>query len=143
MAPERVFVDTWAWLVLANDRDPAFGDVSRIRAAAAGRPGAWVTTDYVLDETLTRLFALTPFAEARRFTEGIFEASRRGLVDIEHVTPERFRRAWNLRLRYRDKPRISFTDLTSFAVMRELGLRNALTGDAHFEQVGMDFVKLP
>jgi predicted nucleic acid-binding protein len=75
--------------------------------------------------------------------EGIFEASRDGLVDIEHVTPERFSRAWRLRLRYRDKPRISFTDLTSFVVMRELGLRHVLTGDAHFEQVGLNFSKLP
>jgi predicted nucleic acid-binding protein len=143
MALERLFVDTWGWLVLANDRDPAFDSVSRMRASAAGQTGAWVTTDYVLDETLTRLFALAPFAQARRFTEGIFEASRDGLVDIEHVTPERFSRAWRLRLRYRDKPRISFTDLTSFVVMRELDLRHVLTGDAHFEQVGLGFSKLP
>lgn len=143
MAVDRLFVDTWAWLVLANDRDPAFDDVSRIRAGAAGREGAWVTTDYVLDETMTRVFAATPLAAARRFSEGIFEASRQGLLDIEHVTPERFHRAIRLRLRYRDKPRISFTDLTSFVVMRELALQHVLTGDAHFEQVGMGFVRLP
>jgi predicted nucleic acid-binding protein len=142
MAADRLFVDTWAWLILANDQDPAFASLSRIRADAAGRPGAWVTTDYVLDETMTRLFALAPFAVARRFMEGIFEASRRGLVDIEHVTPERFAQAWRLRLRYRDKPRISFTDLTSFVVMRELGLHHALTADAHFEQVGLGFVRV-
>jgi predicted nucleic acid-binding protein len=143
MAVKRLFVDTWGWLVLANDRDPAFGSVSRIRAGMAGQGGAWVTTDYVLDETMTRLFAVTPFARARRFAEGIFEASRQGLLDIEHVTAERFSDAWRLRLRYSDKPRISFTDLTSFVVMRELGLQHALTGDAHFEQVGMGFVRLP
>jgi predicted nucleic acid-binding protein len=143
MAVSRLFVDTWGWLVLANDRDPAFSSVSRIRAKAAGAPGAWVTTDYVLDETMTRLFAMAPFAEARRFVEGIFKASREGLLDIEHMTPERFSEAWRLRLRYKDKPRISFTDLTSFVVMRELGLTEVLTGDAHFEQVGMGFARLP
>jgi predicted nucleic acid-binding protein len=143
MAVERLFVDTWGWLVLANDRDPAFGVVSEIRARAAGQPGAWVTTDYVLDETMTRLFSATPFAPARRFAEGIFEASRQGLLDIEHVTPERFRGAWRLRVRYRDKPRISFTDLTSLVVMSELGLRQVLSGDAHFAQVGLGFVRIP
>ena len=143
MALKRLFVDTWGWLVLANDRDPAFGRVSHVRADAAGQRGEWVTTDYVLDETMTRLFAVAPFDEARRFSEGIFEASRRGLLDIEHVTPERFSAAWRLRIRYHDKPRISFTDLTSFVVMRELGLHDVLTGDAHFEQVGMGFVRLP
>lgn len=143
MDGERLFVDTWGWLVLANDRDPAFAGVSRIRAGAIARSGVWVTTDYVLDETMTRLFAATPFAAARRFSEGIFEASRQGLVDIEQVTPERFGRAWRLRLRYKDKPRISFTDLTSFVVMHELRLQRVLTGYAHFEQVGMGFLKLP
>jgi predicted nucleic acid-binding protein len=143
MEIERLFVDTWGWLVLANDRDPAFESVSRMRVGAAGQAGAWVTTDYVLDETMTRLFSLAPFAQACRFMEGIFEASRDGLVGIEHITPERFSRAWRFRLRHRDKPRISFTDLTSFVVMRELGLRQALTGDAHFEQVGLNFSKFP
>ena len=143
METKRLFVDTWGWLVLANDRDPAFATVARIRAAAAVQSGAWVTTDYVLDETMTRLFMETSFATARRFCEGIFEASRGGVLDIEHVTPERFSSAWRLRRRYDDKPRISFTDLTSFTVMHELGLRYVLTGDAHFDHAGPGFVRLP
>jgi predicted nucleic acid-binding protein len=143
MESERTFIDTWAWLVLANRRDPAFDSVVRLRAAAEGRAGAWVTTDYVLDETLTRVFALAPFREAQRFAEAIFESSRAGLVAIERITAERFSHAWRLRLRYQDKPRISFTDLTSFVVMRELGLRLVATGDAHFEQVGLGFSRLP
>lgn len=143
MASDRFFIDTWAWLVLANDQDPAFESVSKIRAGAARQRGAWVTTDYVLDEMMTRFFSVSPFAAARRFTEAIFEASGLGLVDIEQVTPERFKLAWRLRLRYRDNPRISFTDLTSFVVMRELGLRRVLTGDVHFEQVGLGFVRVP
>ena len=143
MAVDRLFIDTWGWLVLANDRDPAFPEAFRLRTRATGQRLAWVTTDYVLDETMTRLFAATPFASARRFTEGIFEASRQDFLDIEHVTPDRFSRAWQLRLRYRDKPQISFTDLTSFVVMRELGLQQVLTADAHFKQVGLGFIPLP
>lgn len=143
MAVERLFADTWAWLVLANDRDPAFNVLSQIRAAAARREGAWVTTDYVLDETMTRLFSSAPFTKARHFLEGIFDASRQGLLDIEHVTPDRFSDACRLRLRYHDKPRISFTDLTSFVIMRELGLHHVVTADMHFERVGMGFKRIP
>ena len=142
-SPARCFVDTWAWLVLANDRDPAFAAVSGLRAEAAGRAGAWVTTDYVLDETLTRLFAAAPFGKARRFAEAIFQAAELGLVDIERVTTERFQEAWALRLRYRDKPRISFTHLTSFVVMKEMGLTSVVTGDAHFERAGLGFRRIP
>jgi len=141
--PGRCFIDTWAWLVLANDRDPAFPAVRDLRTYAGSAPGAWVTTDYVLDETIARLFARVAFANARRFCEAIFESSQLGLVDIEHVTPERFRSAWRMRSKYRDKPAISFTDMTSFVVMRELGISRVVTGDAHFEHVGLGFQKLP
>jgi len=139
----RCFIDTWAWLVLASDRDPAFSAVSPLRADAAGRSGAWVTTDYVLDETLTRLFAVTPYLNARRFAEAIFQASESGRVEIERITPERFQAAWQLRLRYRDKPRISFTDLTSFVVMKEMRLTSVISGDAHFEHAGLGFRRIP
>lgn len=81
----------------------------------------WVTTDYAIDETITRLFSRRPFASAEAFCAGLFRAESEGLPILERITPDRFQRAWDLRLRYRDKPRMSFTDLTSFAVMRELG----------------------
>jgi len=141
-SPERCFVDTWAWLVLANDRDPAFASVSKLRSDSSGRAGAWVTTDYILDETFTRLFAGAPFPQARRFAEAILRAAELGLVEIERVTSERFQAAWEMRLRYRNKPRISFTDFTSFVVMKELGLTNVVSGDAHFEHAGLGFKRI-
>ena len=143
MASDRVFIDTWAWLVLSNDRDPAFSAVSQMRAATAKRIGVWVTTDYVLGETITRLFPARHFAAASRYIEGILDASRLGFIDLEYITRERFMQAYQLRLRYHDKPRISFTDLTSFVVMRELRITQVLTGDAHFDHAGMSFVRLP
>jgi hypothetical protein len=74
------------------------------------------------------LIATTLFTAARRFTEGIFEASRQDLPDIEHVTPERFSRAWHLRLRYRDKPQFSFAHLTSFVVIGSSAARRGRCG---------------
>jgi predicted nucleic acid-binding protein len=64
-------------------------------------------------------------------------------VAIERITPERFHAAWQLRLRYRDKPRISFTDLTSFVVMKEMRLISVISGDAHFEHAGLGFRRIP
>ena len=50
--------------------------------------------------------------------EGLLASAAGGYL-IERITRARFARAWQLRLRYDDKPRISFTDLTSFVVMQE------------------------
>ncbi|HXA63842.1 MAG TPA: hypothetical protein VNV82_01755 [Bryobacteraceae bacterium] len=51
--------------------------------------------------------------------------------------------AWKLRLRYKDKPKVSFTDLTRFVVMRENHIRRVVTADAHFGQIGLGFQILP
>jgi len=136
-------VDTWGWLVLAHRKDPNHLRVRELRMRAAERALPWVTTDYVLDETVTRLFASVPFSSAVKFFDGIFESQALGSVIVETVNPERFRAAWKLRLRYEDKPRMSFTDLTSFAVMREKGIQYVITGDAHFGQAGLGFQAIP
>ena len=119
---ERLFVDTWGWLVRANQRDPVFPSGRKVRERDAMRPYAWVTTDYVRDETMTRLFTGTSFVQARKYMGGIFDASREGLLDIEHVTSDRFTAAWRLRLRYQDTPRISVQGFHKFR-------RNARVGN--------------
>src|SRR5713226_5914928 len=95
---ERLFLDTWGWLVLADARDPAHpGAVSERRSRST--PGGLVTTDYVLDETFTRLFARCSFALARQFSMAIMEAASGGLLRVERITPERFEAAADPRLR--------------------------------------------
>ena len=71
------------------------------------------------------------------------KAIKEGYLNVEWVTPERFERAKELRLKYQDKPRISFTDLTSMVIMKELDLNEIMTGDEHFGHVGMRFQRKP
>jgi predicted nucleic acid-binding protein len=59
------------------------------------------------------------------------------------MTPQRFEKAIELRYRFQDKPRISFTELTSMVVMSERGIEEILTEDDHFLHVGMGFRKVP
>jgi predicted nucleic acid-binding protein len=136
-----LFVDTWGWIVLADAGDPRHDEVVALRRRHT-EGGILVTTDYVLDETFTRLFGGSPFAEAERFCSAVLRARDTGMVRVEPVTSERFARAYRMRLRYRDK-RISFTDLTSFVVMSELGIRDVLTADAHFAAVQLGFRTTP
>jgi predicted nucleic acid-binding protein len=137
-----LFVDTWGWIVLADARDPRHAEVVALRRGHTGS-GILVTTDYVLDETFTRLFGGSPFAEAERFCTAVLRARDGGMVRVEPITAERFARAYRLRLRYKDKPRISFTDLTSFVVMTELEIRDVLTADAHFAGAQLGFRAMP
>src|SRR5205807_3867201 len=98
-----------------------------------------ITSDYVLDEFITLLFRRENFQEAARFVSSIIADAEGGNIRVERVEPARFDAAWNLRQQFQDKPLISFTDLTSMVIMRELGVSDILTEDDHFLHVGFGF----
>ncbi len=139
----RLFVDTWGWLTLEDKTELRHQEASACYRERVKTPGSIVTSDFVLDETLSRLFRHRAFDEAWRFARGILDSAKRGFIIIEWVTEARFRRAFDLRLKFSDKPRISFTDLTTMIIMKELKLRDVLTADKHFLQAGLGFRILP
>lgn len=141
--PKAVFIDTWGWLALGHRRDALHQEVRAFYEALQKEGSLCYTTDYVLDETITLLFRREVFEEAIRFMEGIFQSAAERRLIIERVTSERFSSAWKLRKQFQDKPKISFTDLTSMAIMEEKGIKSVLTEDEDFLQVGMGFQKAP
>ena len=132
----KLFIDTWGWLTLEDSREPFHQAATRIYAEAAHSTGNIITTNFVLDETITMLFRRRPFEEAGRFTSGLLISP---FIRIEEITKARFRRTYELRLKFQDKPDISFTDLTSMIVAKEMKVTDVLTGDRHFVQAGLGF----
>jgi uncharacterized protein len=65
-----------------------------------------------------------------------FSTEQFQLIQIDEY---RFTQTQMLRLKYLDKPQISFTDLTSILIMQEFNIYRILTEDAHFTQVGLGF----
>jgi predicted nucleic acid-binding protein len=139
----KVFIDTWGWLALQDKREPRHQEVKNFYKEFRQRKGTVYTTDYVLDETITLLFRRLPFSTAKEFLKDIDQAVEEGYLHLERVTPERFNMAKDLRIKFRDKPRISFTDFTSMIIMSECIIAEILTEDDHFAQVGMGFGKVP
>lgn len=140
---DSLFIDSWGWIVLADQKDPSHPAVLNLYERHKETASRLITTDYVLDEVMTFLFAKTPAPLAIKYLEGVLASIRTGTIQQERIGPDRFQEAWKLRLRYQDKPKISFTDLTSFVVMKELGISHVLTNDHHFEQVNLGLHKLP
>lgn len=143
MISRSVFIDTWGWIALGHRSDPRHTEVSQFYQALRTNNALIYTSDYVLDEVVTLLFRREVFHEALRFVEGILAAATQGYLSMERITPERFMTAWDLRLRFKDKPQISFTDLTSMAVMSECRIKQVLTEDKHFFEVGMGLQRVP
>ena len=113
-----IFVDTWAWIGMAVQRDQhhAVATAEHERLRRAGRK--YVTTDYVLGELITYLYGNTPVSQAESFINSLLIAADAGSCLVVHLSAEQFRRAWQMRQKYHDKPDISFVDFTSMASCR-------------------------
>jgi predicted nucleic acid-binding protein len=132
-----LFVDTSGWVGCADAGDPAHRDASDARDRWLAESGVLVTTDYIVDETLTILRIRLGLDAAEAWWQQVDGTSR---LRWEYITLARADKARALFFRHRDKE-YSFTDCSSFVVMNELKLREALTTDRHFAQAG--FTVLP
>jgi uncharacterized protein len=131
-----VFVDTSGWYALIDRRDASHG-VTKDAVERLIREGArLVTTDYVIDESCTLAKARAGSESALRLLDLL---NGTAALDLEWIGPDRFDRAEALFRKYRDQA-FSFTDCTSFAVMRECRIREVITGDDHFRIMGFQLL---
>jgi predicted nucleic acid-binding protein len=132
MAPRSVFVDTSGWYALIDRRDAGHGTVVAYVQEAVRAGTRLVTTDYVLDESCTLAKARAGSSMALRLLD--LRAGTTAL-DLEWIDAERFRMA-EAHFRRHDDQGFSFTDCTSFIVMRQLGVSEVITSDEHFRIAG-------
>jgi hypothetical protein len=136
MSAKATFVDTAGWMMLSDASDATHGDAKVFRDRWLERGGIFVSTDFVLDETLTLLRIRLGLDAAERWWNQVDGSSRLVWEAIDASRAEKARRWF---FRWRDKS-FSFTDCTSFVVMKERRLRTALTSDRHFLQAGFQVV---
>ncbi len=133
---KRLFVDTAGWMMLADGRDPGHPKARQARDHWLERAGLLVSTDFVMDETLTLIRMRLGLDAAERWWDQVSSSTR---LVWEQIDAERAEKARSWFFRWRDKS-FSFTDCTSFAVMKERRIRDALTSDHHFAQAGFRLV---
>lgn len=131
-----LFVDTAAWVAAADASDAAGPAVMEARDRWLSQGGVLITTDYVIDETLTTVRFRLGLDAAETWWLQIDNSSR---LQIESIDEARSARARLLFFRYRDKD-FSFTDCTSFVLMHELKIPSALTLNQHFRLMGFQVV---
>ena len=125
----RMFVDTGAWYALVDERDPSHAEALDL---VEGAHAELITTNWVVGESLN--LTRSRLGHRVAVTLGAELRVRPG-IRIVRVGQKDEEEAWRLFQRYADKD-FSFTDCTSFAVMRRLGLTRAFAFDRHFQQMG-------
>jgi len=125
-----IFVDTSAWFARYTPRDkfhPAARDFLRKNRELL------VTTDYVVDETLTLFKARDNYDRALLVGPQLLSEE---LADLVWVEPKDVQAAWEVFERFRDK-QWSFTDCVSYVIIKRLQITRAMAFDDHFRQFGI------
>lgn len=134
MARREVLVDTSGYYALIDRRDPVH-ERARATVAALARQGRrLIVTDYAVSETVTLARARGGTNAALRVLDLIEQSVA---FRVERIDAGRFDATKSFYRKHADRD-YSFADCASFVVMRELGLRQALTTDRHFPEAGFE-----
>ena len=125
-------MDTSGLYALADHRAPSRAAAERTVARLLKSGVGFVLTDYIIDEGCTLAKNRGGSYGALRLLEIIERSEAFRLV---WVGPERFELAKSFFRKHSDHG-YSFTDCTSFVVMNELGIGDALTTDRYFVEAG-------
>ncbi|MBF0352600.1 MAG: type II toxin-antitoxin system VapC family toxin [SAR324 cluster bacterium] len=134
MASDSVFIDTSAFYAFFDKKDRHHDQVSQ---ALYQTTASFVTSNYVLDELIT-LFRMRRLRlhQFQTFVEKLWTGS---ICQILRVTEEIEMKAWELLKQYQDHD-FSFTDCTSFVLMRTHKLQQVCTLDHHFAIAGFEMI---
>lgn len=133
-----IFIDTSALYALEVEND-----INHLKALrfmreelSMGKYGILITSDYVIDECLTLLRMKYGVRPAVKFYDKI-RMSRS--LKIIWVDEELFEEAFTYFKRNK-KLKWSFTDCTSFIIMKKLGIDKAFTFDENFVEAGFQIL---
>ena len=133
---EKIFVDTSGWVALFVKKDinhrkavSVFEELKKFKALIH-------TSDYVIDETITTILARGNHKQSVIAGKALFSSE---IIKNIYVAPEYLEPAWKLYQKYKDKE-FSFTDVTSFTIVKYLDIKKVFSFDNDFRQAGINVI---
>jgi len=130
----NLFADTSGWACLLVEAEPQHTQAMQCFAYARQQEHSIITTNYIIAELVALLHRPLRVPRNRLF-QIIDTVKTAPYVQLIHIDEATDATAWDLCKNRPDKA-WSLVDCTSFVVMQQLGLQEALTTDHHFEQAG-------
>lgn len=126
---KSIFVDTSGWYatIVRKDRDHKVA-----KQFLTNNELSLITSDYVVDETVTLLQSRIGHHYAVRFLNTL-ESSQK--IQLIYLTPSHISETIKL-FRNRPDKGWSFTDCSSFVLMQQYKIQVAFALDEHFQQAG-------
>jgi predicted nucleic acid-binding protein len=133
---KAVVVDTGAWIALLSRNDQYAGAAAERYGILSAEGARLVTTNYIVDETATRLrydAGLDAALAYRRMLDDSVQTRRLRIAWIDEPTE---REAWRLLEQYRDVT-LSLTDATTAVAARRARITEIFGLDRDFEALGL------
>ena len=137
MEHEDIFVDTGAWVALADEDDTHHGNAIAIYPGLLNSSRSLITTNLVVAESYVIIMNELGHMAAVRFLDGVNGSPR--IVKVysnDNIEKE----AEEILKRYDDQD-FSYCDSVSFTIMKQKKIKKAFAFDKHFQTMG--FVRIP
>ena len=135
----NIFVDATAWVALFDPKDRNHRKAAEFWSTLKepSKPIRFSTSDYVLDEAYTLLKVHVNPKSSLLLHQIVSESA---LTTVNFVGKKTYDEAWKIFSGYEDK-KWSFTDCTSYILMKGDRIDEVFAFDDHFRQMG--FIMLP
>ena len=134
---ELIFLDTSLLVAYYNADDVNHADAREFVRDMEGKRVGFLISDYIFDEILTVMLVRSGKKKAIEVCNAILRDVGSGSIRLLYVDEEVFGRATAIFTRFVDKT-WSFTDCTSYILMRNAGIAKCASFDRHFYQFGFE-----
>src|SRR3990167_693530 len=134
--PKRVFIDTSAWIDFTLKGEKYHREIFDYLISEVKKGSKFFTSDYVLDETFTRLLTGQSFKSAKIFRDKIKALAKERQLLVLWTEEVRFDKSWALFEKFSEH-KLSFTDVTIVSYVRDIKIDEILTLDKGFKKVGL------
>ena len=133
---EKIFVDTSFLIAYHNRKDENHEKAALWAKNIRKKRISFVISDYIFDEVLTVLLVRGSKELSIKAGKSILDSNLITLIRVDDIV---FDKAWKIYQDYSDK-NWSFTDCTSYVLMKGLNIPKGLSFDEHFKQFGFEIV---
>lgn len=136
---QKLFIDTSAFAALADSKDDNHQKASQFNKSI--KRLSLVTSNYILDELYTLLLLNVGYPKTVQFKAKLDLLVKADILTVVWITEELATQTWQVFEQFNTDKQWSFTDCSSYVVMKDQAITNVFTFDHHFSQMG--FVQLP
>jgi hypothetical protein len=128
----KVFIDTSAFVAYFYSKDQNHFKAKQILEKIREKKTIMVTTDYIFDECITGILSNVGHRYALRAGEFILNSK---IIEMVWLDESMKLKAWEYFKKHADK-KYSFTDCTSFVLMKEMKINDFFAFDGDFIKAG-------